>query len=249
MVELGDVLLDVGCSSQVRAAVQAVFPGSSLRVQDIESMTKMDRVGLNQACVVVFRLRDYEGAIVTPVIDQLRAIAPHVGVIVVEERSAALDPWLRRLALSGVDDAFALDRPGDEKVLREVLANRVALPPPEVALRKLCSLWVDCAVRVEAIYCVRNGYRPRHRFLPHRWFGLTEQSMRAKFERAAVPTPLFLTRFGRELHWNESVARHKLSRTRVAMLLGFETLSQMGVERRRIRKAAARWPALSALLS
>lgn len=114
----------------------------------------------------MFGVRNQQGAPTIPAIERLRAIAPHVGLFVVEERSNAVDPWLPRLAASGADDAFALDRPGDEKLMREVLANRVALPPPEEALRRLWALWADWPVRTEAMHCVRNAYRPRHRFVP-----------------------------------------------------------------------------------
>ena len=248
MVASGDVLMDIACSPQVRAAVQAVIPSVRLRIHDVEAFTRSNRAALNQACAVVLGLRNHQGAPSTPVIEQLRAIAPHVGIFVAEDRSEVVDPWLRRLASSGADDAFAMDRPGDEKVFRSVLANRVALPAPELALRELWSLWSDCAVRVEAMYCVRNGYRPRRGFAPHDWFGLKDRSMRTRFGHAGVPTPLFLTRFGRDLHWKESLARGRLSRVELATQLGFETVSQVGAERRRVRRMAARWPALSGFL-
>lgn len=248
MVASGDVLLDIACAPRVRAAVQAVFPSVRLRVHDVEAFTRSDRAALNQACAVVLGLRSPQGGPSIPVIEQLRAIAPHIGIFVVEERSDAVDSWLRRLASSGADDAFALDRPGDEKILRDVLASRVALPPPELDLRQLWSHWADCPLRMEAMYCVRSGYRPRHRFEPHVWFGLKARAMRTRFIRVGVPTPLLLTRFGRILYWTESLARGRHSRTELAILLGFETVSQVGVERRRVRRMAARWPALSALL-
>lgn len=248
MVTAGDVLLDIACSPRVRAALQAVFPSVRLRVHDIEAMIAKDRVALNTACAIVFGVRNHLGDPSLRAFEGLRAIAPHIGIFVVDERSEILDLWLRRLAVSGVDDALALDRPGDEKVLRSVLANRVAVPPPELALRQLSSLWADCPVSVESMYCVRNGYRPRHRFKPHVWFGLKDRAMRLKFEHAGIPTPLFLTRFGRELHRKESLLRDRRSRLEIATLLGFETLSQLGIEHRRVRRMAARWPALAALL-
>ena len=199
MVASGDVLLDTTCSPQVRAAVQAVFPGVRLLVQDIRGLIASDQAALNQACAVVLGLRNQYGELSIPLFEALRSIAPHVGLLVIEQHSAAVNPWLPRLAVSGVDDAFALDRPGDEKLLRSVLKNRVALPPPELALRKLWSLWADSPVRVEAMYCVRNGYLAWHRFRPHEWLGLKARPLRTKFERAGIPTPLFLTRFGRAL--------------------------------------------------
>lgn len=244
----GDVLLDAACSQRVRAAVQAVLPGVRLRIHDIGAISESDRVAVNQACAVIFGFRNQEGAPSIRVIERLRVFAPHVGVFVIEERSTAVDPWLPRLAASGIDGAFALDRPGDEKVLRSVLTNRVALPPPELALRELWSLWRNSPVRVEAMYCVRNGYRPWHRFDPHEWLGFKARSLRTKFKRAGVPTPVFLTRFGRDLHWKESVARRKRSRIELAALLGFETVEQIWSEQRRVRTRAARWPALLALL-
>lgn len=248
MVASGDVLLDAACSPQVRIAVQAVFPGVLLRLQDIGVLVESDHVALNQACAVVLGLRNQHGAPSIPVIEALRTIAPHIGVFVIEERSASVDQWLPRLAGSGVDDGFALDRPGDENVLRSVLTNRVALPPPELALRELYALWANSPVRVEALYCVRNGYLPRHRFRPHEWLGFKARSLRTKFERAGMPTPLFLTRFGRDLHWRESVARGRRSRVELAALLGFETVEQVGIEQRRVRAKAVRWPPLIALL-
>jgi hypothetical protein len=242
------VLLNAGCSRPVRSAVQAIFPGVHLQVHDIEAITK-DRGSLSQAHAVVLGIRNQQGAPATLAIERMREIAPHVGVFVVEECGNIIDPWLRRLALSGADDAFALDRPGDEKILRTVLGNRVALPPPEIELRQLWSVWAECPVRLEAMYCVRNGYRPRHKFGPHEWFGQAERRMRAKFNRAGIPTPLFLTRFGRNLHWTEALWRGKHSRIQLATLLGFESLSQLAIERRRVRRSAARWEMLSPLLA
>lgn len=248
MVASGDVLLDIACSPRVRAAVQSVFPSCRLRAHDIEAITRNDRVALNQACAVVLGVRDQRGAPSTLVMDQLREIAPHIGIFVVEERSEVVDPWLRYLAASGADDAFALDWPGDEKVLGAVLANRVVLPPPELQLRKLWSLWADCPLRIEAMYCVRNGYRPWHGFEPHLWWGLRDRAMRRKFDGVGLPTPLFLTRFGRILLWSESLMRGGVSRIALATILGFKTLEDARKERRHVRKGAAPWPSLLALL-
>ena len=98
MAASGDVILDAACSPQVRAAVQAVFPGVRLRPQDIRVLIESDHVALNQACAVVLGLRNQDGAPSIPVVEGLRTIAPHVGVFIIEEHSAAVDPWLPRLA-------------------------------------------------------------------------------------------------------------------------------------------------------
>lgn len=249
MVDSADVLLDSACSPKVRAAVQSVFPSSRLRAYDVEAMIAEDRGALSRACAIVFGMRTRQGTLSTPVIERLRAIAPHVGLFVVEERSDAVDPWLHRLAASGVDDAFALDRAGDEKVFHEMLANRVALPPPELALRSLWALWADCPVRTEAMYCVRNGYRPWHRFKPHVWWGLKDRAMRRQFENVILPTPLFLTRFGRILHWTECLTRVGGRPTAIASRMGFCTQDEVRRERRRVRKGTKPWPVLFALLN
>ena len=242
-----DVLLDTACSLRVRAAVQAAFPGVRLRVHDLRTISQIDPAVVNQTCAVVLGMRNSQGALSIDLIEQVRAIAPHIGVFVIEEYSEAVDPWLPRLAMSGADDAFALDRSGDEKVLRLVLQNRVAVPPPEIVLRKLQSHWSVCPVKVEAMYCVRNGYRPRHRFEPHVWLRTTGRSLRTKFSRAGIPTPLFLTAFGRDLHWRESMARYGRNLIELATLLGFETVEQARREHRRVQRRAARWPSLPTL--
>jgi hypothetical protein len=243
-----DLLLDVACSAEVQGAVQAVFPGVRLHASDIEKIAREDRLTLSGAHAIVLGLRNQNGELSLDLIEKLRIIAPHIGIFVIEKRSKTVDPWLRRLALSGADDAFALDRPGEEKVLGSVLANRVTLPPPERAIRRLWFHWADCPVRVEAIHCVRNAYRSRQGFVPNEWFGLKDRVMRDHFHRALAPTPFFLTRYGLDLHWSEGLLRGQVSRTRLATLLGFETVTQVSKERRRMRRAAARWPELSALL-
>ena len=244
------VVLDAGCSPRVRAAIQATFPSAPLCIRDVQAISAMgqDHEALSQAQAIVLAVRDQHGVPSTAIIERLRLVAPHVGIFVVEEGYELLDPWLRRLAVSGADDAFALDRVGDEKVLQSVLHKRVLLPPPELQLKELWSQWADCRVRTEAMYCVRNGYRPRHKFAPQYWFGFTTRAMRVRFNHAGLPTPLFLTRFGRELHWGEALEHNKQRRVELAILLGFETVTQFGVERRRVRKQAAKWPYLTALL-
>jgi hypothetical protein len=242
------VLLDVGCSFRVRAATQAIVPDARLTPLDVHAIADQEPIILNQAHAVVLGVRTRLGAPSTSIIERLREIAPHVGIFVVEERHEIIDPWLRRLAVSGADDAFAIDRIGDEEILRSVIASRVALPPPELQLKRFWSHWTVCPLRVEAMYCVRNGYKPRHRFAPHPWFGLKPRAMRIRFEHVGLPTPLFLTRFGRDLHWNEALEHGTRSRIELATLLGFETVTQLGVERRRVRKQTGRWPYLSALL-
>ena len=244
----GEVLLDAGCSRDVRTAVQSVLRNVPVRVCDVGQLVESTPAVLARAPAVLIGLRNRQGLPTVAAVEKIRAVAPHLGVFVIEDLREALDLWLPRLAASGVDDAFALDRAGDDKELHAVVANRVALSSPELALRQLQSLWASCPVRQEALYCVRNGYRPRRRFDPHAWLLRKPRSLRTMFERAGMPTPLFLSRFGRELHWQESAAIFSDRRVELAMLLGFDTVEQVGIERRRLRRAAEEWPELYGFL-
>lgn len=244
----GDVLFDIACSPTIRTVVQGIFSGVRLRAVDIEELSAIDMSSLNAAHAIVFGIRDQRGAPTLDLIQRVRSIAPHVGLFVVEEQSTAIDPWLRRLASCGADDAFALDRPCDEGALRSALINRVAVPPPEQALRKLWLWWAECPVRLEATHCVRNAYRARYGFATHEWFGLKDRVMRDRFRRARIPSPFFLTRLGLNLHWREGLAGGRSGRAALATNLGFDTVAQFGKDRRRVRRRADRWPELGALL-
>lgn len=248
MLASGDILIDEGCSASVRMAVQALLRSAPLTVCNIGELISSTPVALARTRVVLLALRNRRGMPTIGVIERLRLIAPHVGVFVVEDKRDALDSWLPRLAAAGADDAFALDRIADEKVLHMVLANRVALAPPELAVRELQWLWRISPVMHEGLYCVRNGCRPRRRFDPYVWLGPQPKSVRTRFDRAGLPTPLWLTRFGRELYWRENIAAFRHRRLELAWLLGFDTVEQVGIERRRLRKAAERYQDLLALL-
>lgn len=203
--------MDDGCSGGVRTAIQSLHRSGQLRVCDVGAVVASTPAALASTRAVLLALRNRHGIPAVGVIARLRMVAPHVGVFVIEDRRQSLDSWLPRLAAAGADDVFALDRIGDDTLLHVVLATRLALAPPELALRQLQSLWGSSPLRDEALYCVRNGYRPRHRFDPYSWLGPLRRSVRRKFADAAMPTPLWLTRFGRELYWRENIRafRHR----------------------------------------
>ena len=248
MAKFADVILDAPCAASHGRDLTTLIPGFKPSVRDILKDLNEDLGGLSSASVIVCGVRNRLGAPSSEMLALLRSLAPHVGIFVVESSTEQMALWLPRIRSCGVDEAFCLNSRSALLRFVEVLNARVRTPPPEEPLRALWALWASVPLRLDAMHCVRNAYRPELVRVAHHWFGLSEKRWRAKFVKAGLPTPLTLSRFGRQLHVRELRLRGSRRSAEVASLIGFETAINLAADRRRVRSAVQFWPELLSMM-
>ena len=243
-----EIVIDSGCVGSSRRVIENCLPALSHTTRDVLADLRSDVGAMSGACAVVLGPRDHLGAPSASLIERLRSDAPHVGVFVVADGAAEIQPWLGRYARAGTDEVYCLDSEADRRSFTDSIRLRVSAPPPEVALRALWTHWIALAVRTQAIHFVRNGHRLSDPAAHRRWFGISEKAMRARFRVLGLPTPWMLARVGRQLHVKELHERGNLPLSDIATRLGFETSLQLSVDRRRVRRTVREWPFLHVLL-
>ena len=243
-----EILVDVGCGDALRHDIAGVLGDVRLVTVDVHAAVNSIPAAPSGVPLIVVGLRDKNGRPSTSLTEALRRVAPHTGVILLASKFEDLQPWLARFAKAGGDEAHALELNTDRRAFLDAVYGRLSAPPPEEPLCSLWRQWAALAVRTEAMFCVRNGFRSDLVGSAHRWFTVGEKTLRVKLPRASLPTPNVLGRLGRQLYVGELESRQPWSKSQLAAHFGRSTAAQLAADRRRLRRAVQAWPILHDLV-
>lgn len=191
---------------------------------------------LNGAVAIVMAPVLTDGSNAIDVVEQLRALYPHVGIYVVANETAAVGRTLPKLAAAGVDEVFCFDVPSDIDSFEETLSARVSAPPPETELRLIWKWFRESPERSLVMHCLRNGFRLDIWSVRTNVFAQCRKTLQNRLSALGVPSPGILARCGRSLHAYELERRGIRPATTIARTLGFPSAGAMLRGRRRLRK-------------
>jgi hypothetical protein len=233
-----DLLADAACVPALVAAFGQEPDGFRIVTIDVARFLATGTAPtLAKSAAIVMSPVLSNGLAAVDVIEQLRALIPHVGIYVIARETVEVARTLPRLAVAGVDEVFCLDAQADRCAFEETLRLRLAAPAPETEIRLLWKWFRESPERSLVMHCVRNGFRLDVWSIRSRVFSACRKTLQNRMSLLGLPSPGILSRCGRVLHAQELERRGVRPTTVVADMLGFPSAGAMQRSRRRLRKA------------
>jgi hypothetical protein len=243
----GAILLDVASLTTLRHRVASEIVSVAPQARAVLGQSESCAAELSDCHALIVGLRLQNGQLALDRIAELRAQFPHVRVFLILEHRSELASWLQPLAEAGVDEVYCADSARDWRALLEDLRQSAAVPPAENAMRDLANAWGGLPNGVLALHAVRNAYRlTGSRQI---WRHLPGRTRRAHLRADGLPAFGLLRRCGQVVHGKVMSSRLTAGPAAIARAFGFATASAYWSMRSRARRAAARWPLLTQLIS
>jgi hypothetical protein len=234
-----DLIVDRGCLDLFSGTLGGLVGGHSPLPMDVSSLLASGSGGssiLVNATAVIVGARTCDGTPSYEAIQQLRSLAPQVGIVVLVPTLDAVKRWMPRLAAAGMDEVLAADAPPPVSARSRTIRHRLAAPAPETELRLLWRWFRDCPERALIMHCLRNAYWHDDWALRSLVFGASRKTLQNRLTALDQPSPGLIVRCGRMLHVQELERRGIRPSGLVANVVGIPSRSALYRARRRLRQ-------------